>query len=205
MAKTNEDARARQVWDLVDASKNALEELSDKVWDTPELAYDEHRSVAAHIAAMEAQGFRVTKDVAGTETAVMGEAGEGGPVIAILGEYDALPGLSQHSGDSHHHPVVPSGHGHGCGHNLLGAGSLLAATAVKDYIAANKIKARLQSALQMKELMLEGVIGIVEGLNPKLIRTKLDAYIQQPAAPKKAKNAKDEHPAPVGEEAEAKT
>jgi aminobenzoyl-glutamate utilization protein B len=144
MARTNEDQRAHQVWDMVDAKKNALEQLSDKVWDTPELAYDEHRSVAEHIAAMEAQGFRVTKDVAGIETAVMGEAGEGGPVIAILGEYDALPGLSQHSGDHHHHPVVPSGHGHGCGHNLLGAGSLLAATAVKDYIAANKIKARVR-------------------------------------------------------------
>jgi chemotaxis protein MotA len=70
--------------------------------------------------------------------------------------------------------------------------------------AANKIKARLQSGLQMKELMLEGVIGIVEGLNPKLIRSKLDAYIQQPAAAKPAKAKQQRAEAPIGEEAEAK-
>ena len=60
----------------------------------PELCYGEFRSCAEHTAMLEQQGFRVTKDVAGIPTAVMGEAGEGGPVIAILGEYDALPGLS---------------------------------------------------------------------------------------------------------------
>jgi chemotaxis protein MotA len=73
--------------------------------------------------------------------------------------------------------------------------------------AANKIKARLQAGVQMKELMLEGVIGIVEGLNPKLIRSKLDAYIRQPAGAKQAKAgkaAKEEKAAPIGEEAEAK-
>jgi len=72
--------------------------------------------------------------------------------------------------------------------------------------AANKIKARLQSGLQMKELMLEGVIGIVEGLNPKLIRSKLDAYIQQPAAAKNSKKPKkDTVGAPIGGQVEAKT
>jgi chemotaxis protein MotA len=71
--------------------------------------------------------------------------------------------------------------------------------------AANKIKARLQTALQMKELMLEGVIGIVEGLNPKLIRSKLDAYIRQPAARAAKAEKKAKSAAPIGEEAEAKT
>src|SRR5436309_6002283 len=140
MARSNEE----QVWGLVDAKKDALADLSDKVWDTPELAYDEHRSVAAHLAAMEAQGFRVTKDVAGIETAVMGEAGEGGPVIAILGEYDALPGLSQEAGVAEQRPLPGPGYGHGCGHNLLGSASLLAATAVKDYLAANGLKGRVR-------------------------------------------------------------
>ena len=65
-------------------------------------------------------------------TAVMGEAGDGGPVIAILGEYDALPGLSNEAGVAEHRPLPGAGHGHGCGHNLLGSASLLAATAVKD-------------------------------------------------------------------------
>jgi chemotaxis protein MotA len=68
--------------------------------------------------------------------------------------------------------------------------------------AANKIKARMQNALQMKELMLEGVIGIVEGLNPKLIRSKLDAYVHQPAKPKE-KAAKEEKAGVSGAEAAA--
>src|SRR5436189_1894896 len=136
--------RNEEIWQLVDAKRDLMIALSDRVWGMPELCYSEHRSAAEHAAMLEREGFRVTRGAAGIPTAVIGEAGEGGPVIAILGEFDALPGLSQHSGDSHHHPVVPSGHGHGCGHNLLGAGSLLAATAVKDYIAANKIKARVR-------------------------------------------------------------
>src|SRR5436189_1349326 len=135
---------SEKIWQLVDARREDYEALSDRVWGMPELAYTEYRSTAEHRAMLEQEGFRISENLADIPTAVMGEAGEGGPVIAILREYDALPGLSQHSGDSHHHPVVPSGHGHGCGHNLLGAGSLLAATAVKDYIAANKIKARVR-------------------------------------------------------------
>ena len=82
-----------EIWRLVDAKKDDFEGLSDRVWDTPELCYGEFRSCAEHTAMLEKQGFRVTKNVAGIPTAVMGEAGEGGPVIAILGEYDALPGL----------------------------------------------------------------------------------------------------------------
>ena len=74
----------------------------------------------------------------------MGEAGEGGPVIAILGEYDALPGLSQEAGVAEPKPLPGDGYGHGCGHNLLGSASMLAATAVKDYLAAHGIKGRVR-------------------------------------------------------------
>ncbi len=93
---------------------------------------------------LEKQGFRVTRDVAGIPTAVMGEAGEGGPVIAILGEYDALPGLSQEAGVAEPRPLPGPGYGHGCGHNLLGSASLLAATAVKDYLAEHGLKGRVR-------------------------------------------------------------
>jgi aminobenzoyl-glutamate utilization protein B len=65
-------------------------------------------------------------------------------VIAILGEYDALPGLSNEAGVAEHKPLPGAGHGHGCGHNLLGAGALLAATAVKDWLAANKLPGRVR-------------------------------------------------------------
>ena len=110
----------------------------------PEIAYTEHRSCAEHTAMLEQQGFRVTRNVAGIPTAVLGEAGEEGPVIAILGEYDALPGLSNEAGVAEHRPLPGAGHGHGCGHNLLGSASLLAATAVKDYLAAHGVKGRVR-------------------------------------------------------------
>jgi len=127
------------LWDMIENKKSQFIELADTVWGTPELLYKEHRSAEAHRALLEAEGFKVTTGLAGIDTSVMGEAGEGGPVIAILGEYDALPGLSQQAGADAHDPVEEGGSGHGCGHNLLGAGAMMAATAVKDYLAANNL------------------------------------------------------------------
>ena len=60
------------VWDLVDAKRETFEALSDRIFDMPEIAYNEYRSVAEHTAMLEAQGFRVTTDLAGIPTAVMG-------------------------------------------------------------------------------------------------------------------------------------
>jgi aminobenzoyl-glutamate utilization protein B len=133
-----------EIWRLVDARKDAFEEMSDRIWGMPEIAYTETQSCAEHTAMLEREGFRVTRNVAGIPTAVMGEAGEDGPVIAILGEYDALPGLSQEAGVAEHRPLPGNGYGHGCGHNLLGSASLLAAAAVKDYLAAHGIKGRVR-------------------------------------------------------------
>jgi aminobenzoyl-glutamate utilization protein B len=132
------------VWRLVDEKAQPAIELSDRVWGMPELAYNEHKSAAEHTAYLHAEGFRVTERLAGIPTAMMGEAGEGGPVIAILGEFDALPGLSNEAGATTHSPVPGDGNGHACGHNLLGAASLLAASAVKDYLKANGIEGRVR-------------------------------------------------------------
>lgn len=132
------------IWSLVDAKRQPFQDLSDRVWGMPEIAYTEHRSVAEHVAMLKAEGFRVTQDLAGIPTAVMGEAGTEGPVIAILGEYDALPGLSQVGGLAEPKPLVAGGHGHGCGHNMLGSAALLAATAVKDLLAEQGIKGRVR-------------------------------------------------------------
>src|ERR1700761_9615735 len=133
-----------EIWRLVDAKQEPFTQLSDRVWGTPELCYGEFQSCAAHTEMLEQQGFRVTKEVAGIPTAVMGEAGDEGPVIAILGEYDALPGLSQEAGVAEQRPLPGPGFGHGCGHNMLGSASMLAATAVKDYLEANGIKGRVR-------------------------------------------------------------
>jgi aminobenzoyl-glutamate utilization protein B len=136
----NED----EIWRRIEAKREAFTALADRVWGMPELCYDEHRSAAEHKAMLEREGFRVATGIAGIPTALTGEAGEGGPVIAILGEYDALPGLSQEAGIAEPKPVPGETRGHGCGHNLLGAGAMLAATAVKDFLAANNLPGRVR-------------------------------------------------------------
>ncbi|WP_394688952.1 M20 family metallopeptidase [Hoeflea sp.] len=122
------------LWDYVEASRERFKTLSDRVWATPETCYMEQESVAAHIEELTFQGFRVQQDLAGIPTAVMGEAGSGGPVIAFLGEFDALAGLSQKADVFEKDPLVPGANGHGCGHNLLGSAAMLAATAVKNWL-----------------------------------------------------------------------
>src|SRR3954467_15262715 len=137
-------SNSEQIWRPADPKKDAFEALSDRIWGMPELQYLEHRSVAEHIKELEREGFRITRNLADIPTAVMGEAGEGGPVIAVLGEYDALPGLSQEAGIAEPRPVEANGHGHGCGHNLLGSAALLAATALKDWLTEHKMPGRVR-------------------------------------------------------------
>ena len=135
---------AEPIWRLVDAKKEDFEALSDRIWEAPEIAYNEYQAVAEHTAMLRQQGFRITESLAGIPTAVMGEAGEDGPIIAILGEYDALPGLSQEAGVAEPRPRAGDGMGHGCGHNLLGSAALLAATAVKDWLTEHGLKGRVR-------------------------------------------------------------
>ncbi len=133
-----------RIWQIVETHQDDLIGLSDRVWTMPELNFQESRSAAEHVAMLREKGFRVTEGVVGIPTAVVGEAGEGGPVIAILGEYDALPGLSNEAGVAEHRPIEGQAAGHGCGHNLLGAGALLAAAAVKDWLAEQGIEGRVR-------------------------------------------------------------
>ena len=128
----------------VDAIKPRFIDLADKVWAMPKVCYTEARSSAEHLAELRHQGFRITENAANIPTALIGEWGQGGPVIAFLGEYDALPGLSQEAGVAEPRPIEAGGHGHGCGHNLLGSAALLSATAVKDWLAAHKVPGRVR-------------------------------------------------------------
>ena len=132
------------IWDAVETHAPDLIGLSDRVWGTPETLYAEYASCAEHTAMLRDKGFRVTENLAGIPTAVMGEAGAGGPLIAILGEYDALPGLSQVAGLAEPREVEKGGNGHGCGHNLLGSAALLAACALKDWLAATGTPGRVR-------------------------------------------------------------
>lgn len=120
----------------IDACSERYTGLSDSIWNLAELRYDEHKSAELHIAMLQEAGFRITRDAAGIPTAFVAEAGAGGPVIGILGEYDALSGLSQESGAyaCQRSSETANGNGHGCGHHLLGTAAHLAAVAVKDFL-----------------------------------------------------------------------
>ncbi len=123
--------------DLIKAieSKSAdLQELASNIWDNPELAFTEYKSAAYLCDALRKEGFEVTENLADIETAFSGRFGSGHPVIGILGEFDALSGLSQERGVATHCPIDPEGNGHGCGHHLLGTASLAAAIGIKDYL-----------------------------------------------------------------------
>ena len=110
------------------------ENLADTIWEHPELSLKETASAAVYCEKLRELGFAVTEKLCGIETAFSGSFGSGRPAIGILGEFDALSGLSQRAGARTCDPLVPGGSGHGCGHNLLGAGALAAAAAVKRYL-----------------------------------------------------------------------
>ena len=118
----------------IDENASVFTDTSDKIWENPELSLKEFGSAALYCELLKKAGFEVTEELGGIKTAFCGKFGKGKPVIGILGEYDALSGLSQKGGATEHIELVPGGAGHGCGHNLLGAGSLGAAFAVKAYL-----------------------------------------------------------------------
>jgi aminobenzoyl-glutamate utilization protein B len=128
----------REAVALVEKRAQDLISLSDQVWSLAETALRETRSAAVLADYAEKQGFRVTRGVAGMPTAFIAEYGSGRPIIGIMGEYDALPGLSQKA-EPTRTPLLANAPGHGCGHNLFGAASLGAAAAIKDLIDQKKL------------------------------------------------------------------
>jgi aminobenzoyl-glutamate utilization protein B len=129
------DARERALG-AVDARRAELVGLGDLIWGHAETGFEEAESARALAGFLEREGFRVERGTAGIATAFVASFGSGFPVIALLGEYDALPGLSQEAAIASRRELVPGAPGHGCGHNLLGVGSLGAAVAVKEALAA---------------------------------------------------------------------
>lgn len=125
--------------------KNAAEmtSLSNDVWRYAETALKETRSSKALADYAESKGFRVTRGVADLPTAFVAEFGSGKPVIGIMGEYDALPGISQKAQPTKE-ALEAGAPGHGCGHNLFGVASLGAAIAIKDLIAAGKLQGTIR-------------------------------------------------------------
>ena len=123
----------------IEKHKAELTNLSDQIWGFAETALREKKSSKLLADYAEQQGFKVERGVAGLPTAFVASYGSGKPIIGIMGEYDALPGISQKA-TSVKEPLVAGAPGHGCGHNLFGAGSMGAAVAIKELIQAGKLK-----------------------------------------------------------------
>ncbi|MBR5261497.1 MAG: amidohydrolase [Oscillospiraceae bacterium] len=118
----------------IEDNSGIFTDISKYIWENPELSLKEYKACAKYAEVLEMGGFKVERNVCGIKTAVSGTFGSGHPIIGILGEYDALSGLSQKGCVAEREAIIPNGDGHGCGHNMLGAGSLAAAFAIKNYL-----------------------------------------------------------------------
>lgn len=117
----------------IDARKDKYAEIALKIWEYAEVGYQEHRSSALLQQTLADAGFRMTSGVADMPTAFIAEAGQGAPVIGILGEFDALPGVSQ-SAAPYREVRAGVDAGHACGHHLFGTASAATAIAVKQWM-----------------------------------------------------------------------
>lgn len=122
----------------IEGKKDLIASVADRIWEYAELSLQEEKSAALYCETLEKEGFTVEKGICGIPTAFSASYGSGRPIIGLLAEYDALSGLSQKAGSTEREELVPGACGHGCGHNLLGAGSFAAALGVKAWLEATK-------------------------------------------------------------------
>src|SRR5215204_2266208 len=127
----------------IDAASAKYADVARQIWQFAEVGYQEVKRSALLQSELTTAGFVVTRGVAGEPTAFVAEFGSGKPVIALLGEFDALPGLSQDSVPVRR-PLRAGGAGHGCGHHLLGTASVASAIAIKRWMQANGVKGTLR-------------------------------------------------------------
>lgn len=132
------DFRA-EIGALVQDRKQAYTAMSDRIWGFAEPRFQERESSRIQQEYLSSRGFSVRADLAGEETAFIAEYGSGKPVIAFLGEFDALSSLQQEPDQTEHCPIAGKENGHGCGHHLLGTASAAAADALKTYMEEHKL------------------------------------------------------------------
>lgn len=114
-----------------------------QIWEYAEVGYKEIKSAALHVQHLKDAGFAVETGIAGIPTAFVATYGSGSPAIGILAEYDALPGINQ-SASAQRDPIVGKNAGHACGHHLFGTASVSAGIAIKDLMAAGKLKGTIK-------------------------------------------------------------
>ena len=124
--------------------KDHFEGVAMELWNLAELGYQEHESSLLLSDSLKKEGFKISYGVANIPTAFIAEFGSSGPVIGILGEFDALPGLSQTTSPFREKSKNSSGAGQACGHHLFGAGSAWAAVAIKEWLENNNIEGRIR-------------------------------------------------------------
>lgn len=134
----------QKVVDYIELNKEAFININNKIWDNPEIRFNLEKSADTLIEALENQGFSLERGIADMKDAFVASYGGGKPVIAFLGEYDALPNISQVADLKEKKQLVEGGSGHGCGHHALGTGSLLAAVALKEYVKENNLDATIK-------------------------------------------------------------
>ena len=132
-------AKADHLFAEIDALEDTLRKIASDLWDRPELGLHEEYAADRLATVLEDAGFAVDRDIGGMPTAFVAEYGTCEPIVGILGEYDALPGLSQ-SVAAERDPIEPEGPGHGCGHNLFGTAGVGAALGVKRAIDAGALE-----------------------------------------------------------------
>jgi aminobenzoyl-glutamate utilization protein B len=127
----------------IDKHQSEFENVAMTIWDLAEVGYQEYESSQLLQDSLKDHGFRIQTNVADIPTAFIAEYGSGSPVIAILGEFDALPGVAQ-SASPFKEPYKDNQAGHACGHHLFGAGSAWSSVVIKDWIKANNIKGTIR-------------------------------------------------------------
>jgi aminobenzoyl-glutamate utilization protein B len=123
----------QDITDWLDERSERFIAMSDEIWRTPQTALRETAACALQIADLRAEGFRIEENVGDLPTAFVAEWGAGAPILGFVGEYDALPNLSQENSPVQQQ-IVPQGPGHGCGHNLLGTACLASAVVLKQWL-----------------------------------------------------------------------
>ena len=127
----------RFIEDAIETRSQTYADIADEIWDHPETRFEEFWSSARLARELEAEGFTLTREAGGIPNAFIASFGSGKPIVALLGEFDALAGLSQNAHCATQQSDSPGANGHGCGHNLLGTAALAGAVAVKEWLAQN--------------------------------------------------------------------
>ena len=156
----------------IEERRERFTDIAQRIWEHPELAMEEHFSAALLADELEQEGFTMERGVAEMPTAFVASWGSGSPTIGIMCEYDALPGLSNEAVPERK-PIVEGGPGHGCGHNLIGTGSMAAAMAVRSVLEKEKLPGTVKLFGTPAEETLAGKVfmtrdKVFEGLDAAL-------------------------------------